>query len=312
MNRLKRIFDLKLDFTFAKYVELCREILDSDCSILTVEKYLTMEKRPDKFVIIRHDIDDDADLAYALKMAKFEAELGIATTYYFRTCKSVFKIDVIKEIATMGHEIGYHYEVLGDAEGDYGRAIRLFETELNKFKNVSNVKTIAQHGGPLRSGLNVVTLSGVLGIIKNMLQRNNIFDHWESKNLWKKYDFKKYGIIGEVYLSIDYSKVAYLSDTNRTWIDSSYRLKDYVEEYNEKNSQTHIKNTDELIENVKGNNLQKFIILVHPSNWKESFREWLTWLILQQVRNTGKRCLVAYWKTRKSFGKQFTEVNDNT
>lgn len=307
MNRQKRIFDLKLDFTFAKYAEFCKEILDSDYSILTVEKYLTMEKKPDKFVIIRHDIDDDADLAYALKMAKFEAVLGIATTYYFRTCKSVFKIDAIKEIAKMGHEIGYHYEVLGEAEGDYDKAIRLFETELNKFKNVSNVKTIAQHGGPLRSGLNVVTLSGIFGIIKNIFQQNNIFDHWESKNLWKKYDFKKYCIIGEVYLSINYSEVAYLSDTNRTWVDTSYRLKDYVEKNDENGSGINIKikNTDELIENVKNSTLQKLIILVHPSNWKESFREWLTWLMLQQVRNTGKRCLVAYWKRRNSFVKQF-------
>ena len=303
MNRQKRVFDLKLDFTFAKYVELCRGVLDSNYSILTVEKYLTMEKRPDKFVIIRHDIDDDADLAYALKMAKFEAELGIATSYYFRTCKSVFKIDAIKEIAKRGHEIGYHYEVLGEAEGDYGKAIRLFETELSKFKDVSNIKTIAQHGGPLRSGLNVVTLSGIFGIIKNIFQRNTIFDYWESKNLWKEYDFKEYGIIGEVYLSIDYSEVAYLSDTNRTWMDTSYRLKDYVEKDGENGSGIIIKNTDELIENVKNGTLQKFIILVHPSNWKESFWEWLTWLILQQGRNTGKRCLVAYWKRQNSFVK---------
>jgi len=299
MNHQKRIFDFKLDFTFAKYMELCKEILDSDYSVLTVEKYLMMAKRPDKFVIIRHDIDDDADLAYALKMAKFEAELGIATTYYFRTCKSVFKTDVIKEIAKMGHEIGYHYEVLGEAGGDYSKAIRLFETELTKFRDISNIKTIAQHGGPLRSGLNVVTLSGVVGILKCILQRKPIFDHWESKDLWKKYDFKKYGIIGEVYLSIDYSEVMYLSDTNRTWKDTSYRLKDRVGENHEKSTGVVIENTDGLIKKVKSETFQKLVILIHPSNWKESFWEWLTWFILQQVRNTGKRCLVAYWRMRK-------------
>jgi hypothetical protein len=299
MKHLKRIFDLKLDFTFAKYAELCRQILDSGYSILTVEKYLTTNKKPDNFVIIRHDIDDDADLAYAIKMARYEAELGIATTYYFRTCKSVFKIDVIKEIAKLGHEIGYHYEVLGEAEGDYEKAIGLFETELNKFKDVYNIKTIAQHGGPLRSGLNVVSLSGILGIFKHLVRRNDIFDHWMSKDLWKEYDFSKYGIIGEVYLSIDYSEVAYLSDTNRTWIDTSYRLKDYVEKKGGDGSEVIIKDTDELIKNVKNSNIQKFIVLVHPSNWRERFWEWLTWLILQQVRNNGKRCLVAYWKRRK-------------
>jgi hypothetical protein len=300
MSHLKQVFDLKLDFTFAKYVELCREMLDSNYSILTVAKYLTMAQKPDKFAIIRHDIDDDADLAYAMKMARFEAELGSAATYYFRTCKSVFKIDRIKEIAKLGHEIGYHYEVLGEAKGDYDTAIRSFETELNKFKDVAIIKTIAQHGGPLRSGLNVVTLSGIFGIFKNLVHRNNIFDHWESKDLWKKYDFKKYGIIGEVYLSIDYSEVAYLSDTNRTWMDTSYRLKDHVEKNDGNGSEVIIKNTDELIDNVKNSNLQKLVILVHPSNWRERFWEWLRWLVLQQLRNNGKRCLVAYWKRRKA------------
>jgi hypothetical protein len=298
MNVIKRIFNLKLDFIFTKYVELLEGMLNSDYYILTVERYLTMDKKPDKFVIIRHDIDDEVDLTYALKMARFEAELGIATTYYFRTCKSVFNIAAIKEVAILGHEIGYHYEVLGDADGDSSRAIRLFETELSKFEGTANIKTIAQHGGPLRSGLNVVTLSGIFGIIRAIVHRNKIFDRWESKDLWGEYDFKKYGIIGEAYLSIDYDKVVYLSDTNRTWVDTNYRLKDRVT-INENYPQFHIKTTDDLIDNIKNSTLQKLLILIHPSNWQDSFFGWLVWLLLQQIRNTGKRFLVAYWKRQK-------------
>lgn len=76
---------LKRDFTFAKYVELCKKMLDSDYSLLSVEQYFKMENKPDKFIIIRHDVDDEIDLPYTLKMARKEAELGLASTYYFRT-----------------------------------------------------------------------------------------------------------------------------------------------------------------------------------------------------------------------------------
>ena len=38
---------------------------------------------------------------------------------------------------------------------------------------------------------------------------------WDSKNLWKKYNYTDYGIIGESYFDIDFSKVLYLADTGK-------------------------------------------------------------------------------------------------
>ena len=46
-------------------------------------------------------------------MARKEAEMGITATYYFRTHDDVFKPDIIREIADLGHEIGYR-EARGD------------------------------------------------------------------------------------------------------------------------------------------------------------------------------------------------------
>jgi len=47
-------------------------------------------------------------------MARLENELGIKATYFFRTIPHTFKPEIIKEIAGMGHEIGYHYENLSE------------------------------------------------------------------------------------------------------------------------------------------------------------------------------------------------------
>lgn len=35
----------------------------------------------------------------------------------------------------------------------------------------------------------------------------------DNRELWKKYKFKDFGIIGEAYLSIDFNEVSYFTDT---------------------------------------------------------------------------------------------------
>ena len=39
----------------------------------------------------------------------------------------------------LGHEVGYHYEVLSKAKGDYEKAIQMFEQELNEFRKKVDV-----------------------------------------------------------------------------------------------------------------------------------------------------------------------------
>ncbi len=294
----QNFFDTNLDFTYPKYLRLCETLVNSGLTIITLKDYLSMNKFPEKFAIIRHDIDDEIDLAIAIKMAKTENELGFKTTYYFRSNEKVFNVQYIKEISGLGHEIGYHYEVLGETDGDFERAIELFEKELNKFRQISEIKTIAQHGGPLKSGFNVVKFSNVLEIIKQMFMGKKIFDNWESKKLWDKYDFKKYGIIGEPYLSLDFEKIMYLSDTNRSWVDTKYRIKDKIK--SGKSLETHnIKCTEDIIQHIKSGSVQKIHILIHPSNWKDKYGEWVKWYLLQQMRNIGKKILMVFWKSEK-------------
>ena len=60
-------------------------------------------------------------------MAKLEKNLNIKSTYYFRIVKGSNNPKVINEITALGHEIGYHYEDLTLAKGNYKIAIKLFE-----------------------------------------------------------------------------------------------------------------------------------------------------------------------------------------
>ena len=109
---------LMRDFTLEKYEELCLTLLNSNYTPLTVYSYLILsclggqKNNNNKLVVLRHDIDRRP--MNALQMAELEHELGIQSTYYFRF-PYTFKPDIIGKINDLGHEVGYHYEVLSKA-----------------------------------------------------------------------------------------------------------------------------------------------------------------------------------------------------
>jgi len=249
-------FMINLDFTLTKYRELCQAIISSEYEPITVYEYLTQD-HTNKCIILRHDVDRKPDRAQ--KMAQIEHECGIMSTYYFRTVKEVLQPKIIKQIENLGHEIGYHYEVLDKANGNVKKAIEIFEKELRELREVADVTTICMHGNPLTS--------------------------WVNRDIWKEYSFKDYGIIGEAYLSIDYSKVSYFSDTGRAWNSSKHSVKDIVQAnpYGGK-----IESTYELIDLIKNGSQRNICILTHPNRWTDDPGGWLFELAWQNIKNIGK------------------------
>jgi len=252
---------LNMDFTFAKYRELCETIVESKCTALTFNQYFSLKNVQGKFIMLRHDVDRKPEKAF--KMAELENSLGISSTYYFRVKEEVFIPAIIKKIADMGHEIGYHYEVLDKTKGDLEKAIRIFEEELEEFRKIYNVKTICMHGNPLSK--------------------------WVNKDLWKKYDFKDFGIIGEPYLSIDYTRILYLTDTGRGW-NLKFSVKDVVGPSSQTSEK--IKCTDNVIRLINKGDSEQMCILAHPERWSDGFGAWLKELAWQNLKNVGKAILV--------------------
>jgi hypothetical protein len=83
-----------------------------------------MHRSPESnYIILRHDVDSRPGMA--LKMAELENRKDICSTYYFRFTKNIFDPGIIRRVSDLGHEIGYHYEVLSKAGGNFEEAIRL-------------------------------------------------------------------------------------------------------------------------------------------------------------------------------------------
>jgi len=253
---------MKLDFTFAKFQELCDELSNSGYEILTVRDYLQGNNKQKGFIILRHDIDVKPERG--LKMAEIENEHGIRSTYYIRMTKEVFKPIIIRKIAEMGHEIGYHYETLDKAKGDKNKAIEIFEQELTRIREICDVDTICAHGNSLTP--------------------------WDNRSLWDYYNFKDYGIIGDAYLSINFERILYLSDTGRTW-GNRYKVKDIIS-----NSYidilSKIRTTDDIIGLLKQKKYNLYL-LSHPW-WSDGYTTCLKEFFLQNVKNVGKRGIIIY------------------
>ena len=85
-------------------------------------------------VILRHDVDRLPE--NSLRTARIEQEMGIRGSYYFRIVPESWDEKIIKEIAALGHEIGYHYEDVDLAakllQGKSNRKTHIRLTEVGK------------------------------------------------------------------------------------------------------------------------------------------------------------------------------------
>lgn len=250
------------DFTLEKYRALCQAMVESGYRVLTVSAYLEDPDFSTPVIILRHDVDRKPH--NALKMAHIEKDYSIASAYYFRKRANTFKPDVIRDIANLGHEIGYHYETLVKAGGDFQRAIELFHEELDAFRAICPVKTICMHGSP--------------------------FSRWNNRDLWKRFNFEEFDILGETYLSFDFRTVNYYSDTGRTWHSQRYNIRDRVAKRNE----YEITTTEDLIHLIHSRAMNPLYILVHPNRWAGGVVELAQSACSDFVINQGKMLIQFY------------------
>jgi hypothetical protein len=255
-----------MDFTIKIYRLLLESLLGAEYKFITFHEYLT-SSLPDKLVVLRHDVD--LLPLNSLHTARIEHDLGIKGVYYFRSVPESWDESVIKEVAELGHEVGYHYENLTICKGDLQNAYHDFQTNLQKLRKLVPVKTICMHGSP-RS------------------------PH-DSREIWKEYSYKDLGIVGEPYFDADFSKIFYLTDTGRRWdgykVSVRDKIVDYQGEWDKRGLTFHT--TKEIINAIDADKLpDKIMITVHPQRWNNFGLSWIKELLLQNLKNIVKRFIV--------------------
>ncbi|MCX6266810.1 MAG: hypothetical protein NTW16_05560 [Bacteroidetes bacterium] len=248
------------DFTLSLYQQLI--------DILKSKEYhiLPNSISPDlshKSIILRHDID--AQPSKALSMAILENRTGIRSSFFFKTRPEAFIPSIVQQIASLGHEIGYHYEDLVRNHGNHANAISDFERNLDALRKVFPVTTICADGNPLS-------------------RYNNLW-------LWEKYDYKRFGITCEMYLDIDYNEYAYFTDTGRCWNGDKYNVWDHVKTSKQ---WPRYRTTADIIKSIENDTFPtKAAINIHPQRWNDNPWAWTKELLLQNMKNVVKQGLLA-------------------
>jgi len=258
-----------MDFTLKKYMLLCEAIASNKYRTATVGsviRSLDTINLTDHIIILRHDVDRFPRLALAL--AEVEHHFGLVASYYFRIPKS-FNRSVISSIADMGHEIGLHYECLDKADGDVVRAAEILAAELDMMRELSDVKTVSMHGNPLTK--------------------------FDNRDFWRHYEYSSFDLEGEVYLSMDFCKMMYYSDTGRTWEDGKYNIKDVIPAHMEAISDKPVLRTTNDLVGLVHAEIRNIYLLIHPERWPATIGGWLAGymkdLVLNQVKTIYKYML---------------------
>lgn len=251
--RLALIMMAKRDFTLEAYSDLCTVLHKTGYASLSISDYLgaSPDHLPQKFFLLRHDVDSQP--RHAFKLALIEQQYGLKATYYFRTIPSVFEPATMKQLVSMGHEVGYHYETLGQVHGNIPDAIELFRQELARMREIVPVTSASMHGSPLK--------------------------RWNNRDIWQQVSPVDFDLLGEAYRDIDYERVTYLNDSGRTWHPTRYNLRDHtnvIQHYD-------IDSTWDLINLLEGNALPQVCISAHPERWQD---DWLSWS-MQTMRDVG-------------------------
>lgn len=261
------------DFTLTAYRQLLLALRQAGYGFYTFEDWCD-GKAQGRYVILRHDVD--LKVANSLTTAQIEAELGMRATYYFRVVPQSNQPEMIRAIAALGHEVGYHYEDMSLFNGDAEKSIEHFNRQLAYFRQFYPVRTICMHGSPTSK--------------------------WDNKDLWKTYNYRDFGIVGEPYfdflspLSMGRSvgseaDMLYFTDTARMWDGDKYNVRDKTA--GAANNALHIHSTADFINWLSLNPTNNILMITtHPQRWTDSSGQWVKELFLQTLKNLVKRWMV--------------------
>lgn len=252
------------DFTLQTYKALINAIIESNVPVFTFEEYCSRHPQG-KYIIFRHDVDDKPERS--LVMAQLENKLGIRSTYYFRIVPQSNQLEIIKQIAELGHEIGYHYEDLNMANGNINRAFESYEKNLAYFRQFYSIKTISMHGSPR--------------------------EKFDNRHLWKHYDYHQFDVVGEPYFDfLNRNDVVYLTDTGRMWDGDKYNIRDKaINQISDsiQNQIPKIHSTFDLISWILSDMWQSpLMISTHPQRWTDNSMAWCRERIFQALKNQVK------------------------
>jgi len=272
-------------FTFNSYQRILDIIADNGFTIYGIEKILASRLEgfvPEgKFIALRHDVDYFPKRALA--MASIEAKRKIAATYYIR--RRFFDRDpgLIREIADLGHQIGYHYEEIDthqkapnlQVERD---AVGFFIGSLLDIDSLGfPVRSVCAHGNPLTD----VDNRQVVHLLRDEKYLDNLAFTYDRAVVKEKISDR---LIGDASIDVtgkDFD--LYIPDTGR--FNPKYNLKDRIDDC----PIAGISNMKVLEKILRDDRYGRVYMSLHPDRWSGNAAVWLFDFAFDTAKNMAKK-----------------------
>jgi len=134
-------------FTYENWEKVCKSLaLEFHC--IRADEILLQDKN-EKWLVVKHDVE--TDVSKAVKLAEIEHQYDIKATYYVQADLLIDNMGLLQKIASFGHEVSYHYDVLDACNGNYVKAIESFTEHKNNFEHYGfEINTVCPHGNPIK------------------------------------------------------------------------------------------------------------------------------------------------------------------
>ena len=267
-----------MDFTIETYNKLLGILQNKGFVFQSFAGFI--QNQGEKVIILRHDVDKLPE--NSLTIARLESSLGVRGSYFFRSVPSGHNEEIIRNVAELGHEIGYHYETMDTVSKkikDKSKKIKVkdydllidaayeeFCRNLEMLRKIVPIETVCMHGSPLSK--------------------------YDNRAIWGKYDYKKSGIIAEPYIDIDFNQVFYITDTGRMWDGDNVTIRDKPLHRITTQWPTY-HSTFDIIKALNEDTFPNITMMTfHPQRWSDKPIPWMTELVWQNLKNVGKYFLV--------------------
>jgi hypothetical protein len=274
-------------FTYESYRRLLETIAGNGYAVHGIEDILAARAAgtlPDgNYVAIRHDVDYFPDRAKAI--AEIEAERRITTTYYIRRRFFDTNLDLVRTIAGLGHQVGYHYEEVDTHQKapnlQVGRdALGFFIGALLDIDRLGfHIRSICAHGNPMTDVDNRQVV--------HLLRDPEVLDHlaftYDRDEIRTKIIER---LIGDASIDItgrDFD--LYIPDTGR--FNPRFNLKDRIDDC----AIAGLRSLDDLDRLLKDGAHRRIYMNMHPDRWSGDPVTWLFDWSLDTVKNILKAIL---------------------
>jgi hypothetical protein len=229
-------------FVHSEWEKICQEL--QKYHTIRADELLAQESNS-SWVVVKHDVE--TQVSKALELAKIEARYGICATYFVQADLLEDGAKVLQEIAQLGHEVTYHYDVLDANGGDMVHATEMFRSHLEAFLALGfKVKSVCPHGNPMM----------------NREGWNSNKDFFRDKSIVREFDTILDIVVQLPYMLKDGYR--YISDTGYGWRAIANIADNDIANHGD----ISLAGTEGLFELLKSE--KRVILSTHPHRWESS------------------------------------------